>query len=93
MSKLTQMNLKIGVESAVRDDARYFAVMVENAVDPDAVQREIIVNRLENITNGKFEYYQNVYDEELRLKAQPAISIIGFTWGNNASDIMEDFGY
>jgi|GEM_PF-6212592 len=36
---------------------------------------ELIVNT-ENL-QSKFEYYLSAYDEEMRLKANPAISIVG----------------
>ena len=50
---------------------------------------EIIINESENF-DSKLAYYKKAYNEDLTLKAFNGIRIIGFTFGDNFSEIEED---
>lgn len=84
--ELTKNNLVIAVDRAVEVNAKYFAV----AVDVGLPTREVIVNSMENIMEGKLEYYTNAYNDNLELKVNPSIKITGFTFGDNFQDIQKD---
>lgn len=90
---LTKQNLIKAVETATKENAQYFAVVVRNEIHPESAQSEVIFNSVENMNNGKLTYYLNAYNDDLQLNNQNAIFIQGFTWGDGASDIMDQFGY
>ena len=50
---------------------------------------EIIINESENF-DSKLAYYKKAYNEDLTLKAFNGIKIIGFTFGDNFSEIEDD---
>lgn len=85
--------LKRAVDAALAENAQYFAVAITNEINPSNVQTEVIFNSVENMVNGKLSYYLSAYNDNLQLNSQNAIFIRGFTWGDGASDIMDQFGY
>lgn len=64
-----------------QNEAKYFIVVVEG-VGPAP---EIIINMKENFETKK-EYYQNAYMEDLSLRVNPKIKIIGY---NLVADLKE----
>lgn len=48
---------------------------------PGCEKTEVIVNPPENLAN-KLDYYKGAYNDNLTLKAYPAIKIVGVTIGN-----------
>ena len=50
---------------------------------------EIIINESENF-DSKLAYYKKAYNEDLTLKTFKGIKIIGFTFGDNFSEIEDD---
>lgn len=56
------------------DDKRGFAVLVKI---PELPRPEKIINSAENIP-GKYEYYENNYNDDLQLKANNNISIVAW---------------
>lgn len=90
MTPLELKNLKISVEAAVEANAKYFGVIVVNGFNN---QEELIVNTLDNMQNGKLDYYMNAYNQDLTLKTQPKIRIAGFTYGKTVADVSEQLGY
>lgn len=90
MHKLNQENLKIAVDSASSTKATYFGVKVLNEHNG---QTELIINTVDNMLNGKLDYYLNAYNESLELKYNNHIKIVGFTFANLIEDIRKDLSY
>lgn len=90
MSKLKIDNLKIAVNGAIRNNATYFGVKVLNEANG---QSEIIINAVRNMINGKLDYYLNAYNENLELKYNNNIKIVGFTFSNLIEEIRKDLSY
>lgn len=62
----------------------YFAVIVKSAFMPLC---EVIINPMYN-AEKKLEYYKNSYHQEnLKLKADNRISIVGFASGDSYSEL------
>jgi hypothetical protein len=72
-------------KNALEDNAPYIGVAVRI---PNITGVEVIINKTSNFEE-KLKYYQEAYDEKLRLKANPKIEIVGFTYGNSFADIEE----
>lgn len=83
-------NLEIAVAGAVGNNAKYFGVKVLNEFNG---QVELIVNTIENMANGKLDYYLNAYNDNLELKTQPKIKIVGFTYADSLEGIAKDLAY
>lgn len=90
MKDLKIENLKLAVNGAVRRNASYFGVKVLNETNG---QTELIVNTVNNMLNGKLDYYLNAYNENLELKNNTNIKIVGFTFANLIEDIRKDLSY
>lgn len=43
--------------------------------------------------NDKFHYYEEVYNENLTLKVNPEVKVVGFTHGNSLDDIAMDLDF
>lgn len=71
------------VKEAKESNAKYLAVLVnmEGFLKP-----EIIINSEENF-DAKLAYYKKAYTEDLVLKTFSGIRIVGFTYGNDFSEI------
>ena len=50
---------------------------------------EIIINQNENF-DKKLDYYRNAYNENLTLKNNSGIKIVGFTYGDTFEEIEHD---
>lgn len=90
MSNLKVDNLKVAVNGAIRNGATYFGVKVLNEANG---QSEIIINTVRNMLDGKLDYYLNAYNENLELKYNNHIKIIGFTYSNLVEEIRKDLSY
>ena len=86
MNILTLNNLNIAIDKAIEVDAKYFGVAVEVGLG----SKEIIINTIDNMIDGKLSYYMNAYNENLELKNNTDIKISGFTFADNFADIEKD---
>lgn len=86
MNKLTLKNLENCFESAAKEQVTFvgIAVVANNQEVP-----EVILNRTENF-ESKLAYYKNAYNDDLTLKANTNIKIVGFTHANTANEIVAD---
>lgn len=84
MEELTLKNVEIAVSRAVEVDSKYFGVIIKNEI---INQEELIINTVENMMDGKLDYYKNAYNNNLTLKSQPKIRIAGFTYGKTINEI------
>lgn len=76
-------DLEICFNQAVVSGAAYVAVLIEMEGFP---QPEVIINKNENI-DSKLAYYKKTYGEDLNHKFAPGIRIVGFSYGDNFSEI------
>lgn len=79
-------NLEICFNQAVVTGAAYVGVLIEMEGFPHP---EVIINKNENI-DSKLAYYKKTYGEDLNHKFAPGIRIVGFSYGQNFSDIESD---
>lgn len=86
MTQLTLKNLEICFNTAIKENAMFVGVAV---VIGEQKTPEIIINKLENF-ESKLAYYKNAYNEDLTLKANQNIKIVGFSHGDVASTIVSD---
>lgn len=87
---LTKNNLRLAVNGAITNNQTYFGVKIINTSNN---QTELIINTVNNMINGKLDYYLTAYDDNLELNNNPNIKIIGFTYNNLFEDIRKDLGY
>lgn len=73
-------------ESALKNGARFVGIKIKM---PNCPCSEVIINEYPNF-EAKLAYYINAYDNDLKLKANSNIAIIGFTYGETYSQIQED---
>lgn len=90
MTNLKVDNLRLAVNGAATNNASYFGVKVLNEANG---QTELIINTVDNMLNGKLDYYLNAYNENLELKNNNKIKIVGFTFANLIEDIRKDLSY
>ena len=90
MTNLKVDNLRLAVNGAVTNNTSYFGVKVLNEANG---QTELIINTVDNMLNGKLDYYLNAYNENLELKNNNKIKIVGFTFANLIEDIRKDLSY
>lgn len=83
-------DLIIAVDKAVEVNAKYFGVAILNEQNG---QVEVITNTVDNMMNGKLDYYKEAYNEDLQLKYNNHIRIKGFTIADSADDIFNNLGY
>lgn len=84
--ELTIKDLEFCFHNAKRFRAKYIAVLVEMEGFP---KPELIINPNENI-DSKLEYYKKTYDENLVHKYSKIVKIIGFSFGDNFKELLED---
>lgn len=90
MTNLKLNNLRLAVNGAVTNNASYFGVKVLNEANG---QTELIINTVDNMLNGKLDYYLSAYNENLELKNNNKIKIVSFTFSNLIEDIRKDLSY
>lgn len=83
---LTLTNLENCFKAAKEEGTLFIgiAVKVGNQVVP-----EVIINSQENF-DTKLEYYKSAYNENLTLKANAAVRIVGFTHDDFTDNIICD---
>ena len=86
MQELTINGLKKCFYEASHQGKKYVGVLIEM---PGFKKPEVIINPTENF-DEKFAYYQSAYDENLNHKHAKGIKIIGYTYGNNFSELERD---
>lgn len=86
---LKKQLLNQAITEAILSGDEYFAVKV----DIGMVDYQIIINTMKSIIGGKADYYENAYTDDLELKANNNIKIIGFTHGNSYEEIQESIKY
>ncbi len=84
---LTIDNLEKCFDVASHADKKYVGVLIKMEGFP---KPEVVINESENF-DSKFAYYKKAYDENLVLRSFSGIRIIGFTYGNELTDIEYDF--
>lgn len=84
--ELTLENLTNTFEFAIRNDANYVGVAIKMK---DMPENEIIINPNDNFED-KLKYYQGAYNQDLTLKANPNIRIVGLTYGDSFEEIQDD---
>lgn len=87
---LTLENLRLSVKGALENKAKYLGVAVRNEMTE---QTEIIINTTSNMLRGKLDYYLSAYNDDLTLKTNNKIRIVGFTFADSANDIFKDLAY
>lgn len=90
MTNLKVDNLRLAVNGAVTNGATYFGVKILNEANR---QYEIIINTVRNMIDGKLDYYLNAYNENLELKCNNHIKIVGFTYSHLFEEIRKDLSY
>lgn len=70
---------------------KYGAFMAVSVQIGDAKNTEVIINFKENF-DAKKEYYENAYDEDLKLKANPSIQIVDWAFGKDFEEIQDELG-
>lgn len=86
MNKLTLDNLIAAVNSAVKEEVKYFGVAINTGLS----DKEIIINTIKSMVNGKLMYYIKSYNENLELKSSSGINIVGYTFGNSFEEIQKN---
>lgn len=84
MNEMTLSGLTRAFESEWAKSSNWVCVVVKL---PNG-QEEFIINGHTNFED-KLEYYQNAYNEDLTLKANPKIMIVDYTFGNTFSEIQD----
>lgn len=87
---LTKNNLRLAVNGAITNNITYFGVKILNKSNN---QTELIINTVNNMINGKLDYYLTAYDDNLELNNNSNIKIIGFTYNNLFENIRKELGY
>lgn len=87
MNELTIEMLINNVNTAIETSSKYVGVTVLNGFNN---QREVIINTTKNMVEGKLDYYKTSYNEDLTLKTQPKIRIVGFTFADSFAEIESD---
>lgn len=80
---LTMDNLIDTLFKAKEQEAKFFMVQIKTA---GCSELETIINPIENV-DAKINYYENAYDEDLKLKANKDIQIVNFTFAFKWSEI------
>lgn len=84
--ELTLENLRNVIEGAITYNNNYIGVAIQMK---DMPEREIIINPNDNFED-KLNYYTKAYNEDLTLKANPDIKIVGITFGDSFEEIQDD---
>lgn len=71
--------------SAYRCNLNYVGVRVR--IEGENPADEFIINPRANILS-KLEYYKSAYNEDLTLKSNPNVKIVGLAYGNNFDEIQ-----
>lgn len=79
-------NLEKCFYEASHKGSKYVGVKIQIEGFPKA---EIIINENKNF-DMKFAYYKGAYNNDLTLKANPGIQIVGFTYGDSFEEIEKD---
>ncbi|GKX65637.1 hypothetical protein [Inconstantimicrobium mannanitabidum] len=77
------------IDIAIDNKSKYIAVVVVNA---NSKGRELIINPTDNFDYKK-EYYNNAYDDTLKLKACKDISIVAFAHDSDLSQLAYKLRY
>lgn len=72
--------------AAKANNSQFIAVVVRTK---DYPEDEVIINRIENV-DAKLEYYIMAYDDDMRLRYNKDIRIIGFTHADSFDEIQAD---
>ena len=76
-------NFNLTIDEAIETDAKYFGVAIDVGLD----DKEIIINTMENMLNGKISYYVSAYTEDLKLKANESIQIVAYAFGDSFEEL------
>lgn len=87
MNELKMKDLEECFRNAKEDDANWIVIAVKSAFTPAT---EFIINPKQNFDN-KLEYYKKAYTEDLTLKTNGWIQIVGFAYADTLQEI--EFGW
>lgn len=76
--------LRTGRSQYGQNDANYMLIKVS----VEGNTPEVIINPKENFTT-KLAYYEKAYNEDLTLKANPNIKIIGYAYVEDVYDLLQ----
>jgi hypothetical protein len=79
-------NLERCITAAKSGGYKYIGVATKT---PNAPENEVIIYPKANF-DAKLEYYKKAYNEDLTLKSNADVQIVGFTHGNLFSEIERD---
>ena len=79
-----QLNLELCFNGAKGHNSKYVGILIRTPMSEEV----IVINNKDFDT--KLEYYKNAYTDELKLKANSEVEIIGFTFGNSYSVLEYD---
>jgi hypothetical protein len=88
-NELNIKNLENCFNEAIKQDYDYVAIKVKML---DMPKDEIIINPRENF-EIKLNYYKHAYNDDLTLRHNANVQIVGFTYGDRFEDIECDFSY
>lgn len=86
MNKLTLKNLENCFESAAKEKVAFVGIAV--AVNSQETTEIILVGA--SYFETKLAYYKNAYNDDLTLKTNNHIKIVGFTHANTADEVVAD---
>lgn len=86
-SKYTKFNLEWCFSNAITTGAKLIGVMIQL---PNMNEPEAIVNPRANFPK-KLEYYMSNYNDNLELKTNNEVKIIGLTYGDTYEEIEAEF--
>lgn len=89
MNNLNMINLENCFEEAIKQDCDYVAIRVRMV---DMPKDEIIINPRENF-EIKLNYYKHAYNDDLTLRHNANVRIVGCTYGNGFESIENDLAY
>ena len=80
-------NLEKCFLTAVREKQKYVAILVHI---PNQSRNQIIIDSVLD-AQVRLEYIQQAYTENLELKTNNGIKIVGFTFANSLKEVEKDF--
>lgn len=81
---LTMDHLSNCFDRALEEESKYIGILVQV---PDLKRPELIINPAINFEK-KLAYYKEAYDEDLVMKRNPDVKIIGFTHADSFDEIQ-----
>lgn len=71
------------IKVALEEESKYIGILIQL---PDCRRPEVIINPAINFEK-KWEYYDGAYNNELELRFNPKVKIVGFTHADSFAEI------